>query len=93
MFPRMERKSAKGDLPKWSIALAETASVATFRLVRSGILCAKWITAARRFRLRAMSGALQRTDPRCKTLPISPEDAEALKQLNELLKHSGSKQN
>ena len=34
---------------------------------------------------RAMSGALQRTDPRCKTETISPEDAEALRQLNELL--------
>ena len=39
---------------------------------------------------RAMSGALQRTDPRCKTQTVSPEDAEALKQLNELLKSSGS---
>jgi hypothetical protein len=39
---------------------------------------------------RAMSGALQRTDPRCKTQTVSPEDAEALKQLNELLKPSGS---
>ena len=28
---------------------------------------------------RAMSGALQRTDPRCKTQTVSPEDAEALK--------------
>jgi hypothetical protein len=35
---------------------------------------------------RAMSGALQRTDPRCKTQTVSPEDAEALKQLNEVLK-------
>jgi hypothetical protein len=33
-----------------------------------------------------MSGALQRTDPRCKTQTVSPEDAEALKQLNEVLK-------
>ena len=39
---------------------------------------------------RAMSGALQRTDPRCKAETISPEDAEALRQLNELLKPSGS---
>jgi hypothetical protein len=39
---------------------------------------------------RAMSGALQRTDPRCKTKTVSPEDAQALKQLNELLKPSGS---
>ena len=35
---------------------------------------------------RAMSGALQRTDPRCKNQTVSPEDAEALKQLNEVLK-------
>ena len=39
---------------------------------------------------RAMSGALQRTDPRCKIQTVSPEDAEALRQLNELLKPSGS---
>jgi hypothetical protein len=40
---------------------------------------------------RAMSGALQRTDPRCKnSKPISPEDAKALQQLGELLKSSGS---
>src|SRR5881397_2944152 len=35
---------------------------------------------------RAMSGALQRTDPRCDNPPVSPQDADALKQLNELLK-------
>jgi hypothetical protein len=35
---------------------------------------------------RAMSGALQRTDPRCKNREVSPEDAEALKQLKELFK-------
>jgi hypothetical protein len=35
---------------------------------------------------RAMIGALQRTDPRCNNPPISPEDAEALKQLQQLLK-------
>lgn len=35
---------------------------------------------------RAMSGALQRTDPRCGNPPVSAEDAAALKQLNELLK-------
>ncbi len=35
---------------------------------------------------RAMSGALQRTDPRCGNRPVSAEDAEALKQLNERLK-------
>jgi len=34
---------------------------------------------------RAMSGALQRTDPRCGDAPISPEDAAALKQLDELV--------
>ena len=39
---------------------------------------------------RAMSGALQRTDPRCKATTVSPEDAEALRQLKELLKPSGS---
>jgi hypothetical protein len=35
---------------------------------------------------RAMIGALQRTDPRCDNPALSPEDAEALKQLNELVK-------
>jgi hypothetical protein len=35
---------------------------------------------------RAMSGALQRTDPRCDNPPVSAQDAEALKQLNELMK-------
>ena len=39
---------------------------------------------------RAMIGALQRTDPRCRAETISPEDAEALKQLNDLLKPTGS---
>jgi hypothetical protein len=38
---------------------------------------------------RAMTGALQRTDPRCDNPPISPEDAEALKQLEQLLKAPG----
>jgi hypothetical protein len=48
---------------------------------------------------RAMSGALQRTDPRCETKTVSPEDAEALKQLDEALKQlakssgSNAKQN
>jgi len=31
-------------------------------------------------------GALQRTDPRCGNNPISPEDAEAIKELEQLLK-------
>ena len=36
---------------------------------------------------RAMFGALQRTDPRCKNQkPVSPEDAQALKELDELVK-------
>lgn len=35
---------------------------------------------------RAMIGALQRTDPRCKTLSVSAEDAKALKDLDLLLK-------
>src|SRR5262249_48928893 len=35
---------------------------------------------------RAMSGALQRTDPRCDNPPVSAQDAEALKQLSELFK-------
>ena len=36
---------------------------------------------------RAMFGALQRTDPRCKNRPaVSAEDAQALKQLGELVK-------
>jgi hypothetical protein len=34
----------------------------------------------------AMIRALQRTDPRCKNPSISPEDAEALRQLQEVLK-------
>src|SRR5271166_2458551 len=38
---------------------------------------------------RAMIGALQRTDPRCGNQPISPEDAEAIKQLEKLLKAPG----
>ena len=37
----------------------------------------------------AMTRALQRTDPRCDNPPISPEDAEALKQLEQLLKAPG----
>jgi hypothetical protein len=36
---------------------------------------------------RAMFGALQRTDPRCKTQkPVSPEDAQALKELDDIVK-------
>ena len=35
---------------------------------------------------RAMTGALQRTDPRCGNPTISPEDAEALEQLKQLVK-------
>ncbi len=35
---------------------------------------------------RAMIGALQRTDPRCDNPPVSPEDAEALKELQQLRK-------
>jgi hypothetical protein len=36
---------------------------------------------------RAMFGALQRTDPRCKNQkPVSPEDALALKELDEVVK-------
>lgn len=36
---------------------------------------------------RAMSGALQRTDPRCKNNPpVSPEDAAALQQLDAIVK-------
>jgi hypothetical protein len=38
---------------------------------------------------RAMIGALQRTDPRCDNTTISPADADALKQLNEVLKPPG----
>jgi len=38
---------------------------------------------------RAMIGAVQRTDPRCDNPPISAEDAEALKQLEQLLKTPG----
>ena len=38
---------------------------------------------------RAMIGALQRTDPRCGNAPISAGDAEALKQLEQLLKTPG----
>ena len=38
---------------------------------------------------RAMIRALQRTDPRCGDQPISPEDAEAIKQLEQLLKAPG----
>ena len=35
---------------------------------------------------RAMSGALQRTDPRCKNPPVSAEDAAALSQLGAIVK-------
>jgi hypothetical protein len=35
---------------------------------------------------RAMSGALQRTDPRCKNPPVSAEDAAALGQLGAIIK-------
>jgi hypothetical protein len=43
---------------------------------------------------RAMFGALQRTDPRCKNRgPTSAEDAEALKQLGEIVKALTSKTN
>jgi hypothetical protein len=38
---------------------------------------------------RPMIGALQRTDPRCGNQPISPEDAEQLKQLEQVLKAPG----
>ena len=38
---------------------------------------------------RAMIGALQRTDPRCENQPVSPADAEALKQLNQIAKLPG----
>jgi len=38
---------------------------------------------------RAMIGALQRMDPRCGNNPISPEDAEAIKKLEQLLKAPG----
>ena len=38
---------------------------------------------------RAMIRALQRTDPRCGDQPVSPEDAEAIKQLEQLLKAPG----
>jgi len=38
---------------------------------------------------RAMIRALQRTDPRCGDQPISPEDAKAIKQLEQLLKAPG----
>jgi hypothetical protein len=38
----------------------------------------------------AMFGALQRTDPRCKNKgPVSPEDAQALKELDEVVKTLG----
>jgi hypothetical protein len=36
-----------------------------------------------------MIGALQRTDPRCGNPTISPADADALEQLNQLLKAPG----
>jgi hypothetical protein len=40
---------------------------------------------------RAMSGALQRTDPRCKNrAPVSDEDAAALAQLGEIVKAIGA---
>ena len=38
---------------------------------------------------RAMIRALQRTDPRCGDQPVSPEDADLIKQLEQLLKAPG----
>jgi hypothetical protein len=35
---------------------------------------------------RALIGALQRTDPRCATTPLSQQDEKALEQLKQLLK-------
>jgi hypothetical protein len=37
----------------------------------------------------AMIGALQRTDPRCDNPPVSPEDADALKQLEQVMNAPG----
>jgi hypothetical protein len=39
---------------------------------------------------RAMSGALQRTDPRCRNPPVSAEDAAALGQLAAIVKALGA---
>jgi hypothetical protein len=36
-----------------------------------------------------MIRALQRTDPRCGDQPVSPEDADLIKQLEQLLKAPG----
>ena len=38
----------------------------------------------------AMFGALQRTDPRCKNAPVSPEDAKALAALDSIVKTLGA---
>ena len=38
----------------------------------------------------AMFGALQRTDPRCKNAPVSPEDAKALAALDSIVKILGA---
>ena len=38
----------------------------------------------------AMFGALQRTDPRCKNAPVSPEDAKALAALDRIVKILGA---
>jgi hypothetical protein len=38
---------------------------------------------------RSMIGAVQRTDPRCENQPVSPEDAEAPKQLSQIAKRPG----
>jgi len=40
---------------------------------------------------RAMIGALQRTDPRCGNSTVSPEDAKALEQLNQIVKPPAGK--
>ncbi len=36
-----------------------------------------------------MGHAVQRTDPRCENQPVSPEDAEAPKQLSQIAKRPG----
>jgi hypothetical protein len=79
----MERKFEKGDLPKWSIALLWLPIQAR---PQWDLVCEMDHGCAPIPVTRAMSGALQRTDPRCRTQTVSPEDAEALKQLNEVLK-------
>src|SRR5262249_62204519 len=85
-YRRMERKFANEGPSMSSIDSAGTALDVTVQPVRSGTSCVKPITGAHRSRLR---GVLQKTDPPCDNPPITPEDAEPITQLKQMLKAPG----